>query len=187
MQTSGDLQSAVRVHDCPRSLGVCAAGAVSSSSSPLQATTAALLHNAMPKSENKDVLLIRMPPKSATLFPREWRGAASYKHARPFSKPASRGILRRMSHVASAHRYEGMHYRHSGRSGLKLPAISLGLWHNFGGVDAYETARSMLLRAFDLGITHFDLANNYGPPPGSAEETCGRVLKQDLHGHRDEL
>ena len=92
-----------------------------------------------------------------------------------------------MTHVAAAHRYAGMHYRHSGRSGLKLPAISLGLWHNFGGVDAYETARSMLLRAFDLGITHFDLANNYGPPPGSAEATLGRVLSEELHAYRDEL
>ncbi len=73
-----------------------------------------------------------------------------------------------MSHPASPNRYDGMHYRQSGRSGLKLPAISLGLWHNFGGVDAFETARELLLRAFDLGITHFDLANNYGPPPGSA-------------------
>jgi L-glyceraldehyde 3-phosphate reductase len=80
-----------------------------------------------------------------------------------------------------------MHYRQTGRSGLKLPAISLGLWHNFGGVDAFETARGLLLRAFDLGITHFDLANNYGPPPGSAEETLGRVLRGDLRGHRDEL
>jgi len=80
-----------------------------------------------------------------------------------------------------------MHYRHSGRSGLKLPAISLGLWHNFGGVDAYETARSMLLRSFDLGITHFDLANNYGPPPGSAEATLGRVLAEELRAYRDEL
>src|SRR3954464_2395395 len=126
MQTSGDLQSPVRVQDCPRSLGVCAAGAVSSSSSPLQATTAALMHNAMPKSENKDVLLIRMPPKSATLFPRERRGAASYKHASPLSKPGSRGILRRMAHVASAHRYKGVHDRQSGRSALKLRAISPG-------------------------------------------------------------
>jgi L-glyceraldehyde 3-phosphate reductase len=92
-----------------------------------------------------------------------------------------------MSHVASAHRYEGMHYRHSGRSGLKLPAISLGLWHNFGGLDTYETARSMLLCAFDLGITHFDLANNYGPPPGSAEATLGRVLADELRAYRDEL
>jgi L-glyceraldehyde 3-phosphate reductase len=80
-----------------------------------------------------------------------------------------------------------MRYNPSGRSGLKLPAISLGLWHNFGGVDTRETARDMLLRAFDLGITHFDLANNYGPPPGSAEETFGAVLDRDLRSHRDEL
>jgi L-glyceraldehyde 3-phosphate reductase len=84
-------------------------------------------------------------------------------------------------------RYSSMHYRRSGKSGLKLPAISLGLWHNFGGVDTLENSRSMLLRAFDLGITHFDLANNYGPPPGSAEETFGKILKSDLASYRDEL
>lgn len=84
-------------------------------------------------------------------------------------------------------RYETMRYNRTGRSGLKLPAISLGLWHNFGGVDPFSNGRAMLLRAFDLGITHFDLANNYGPPPGSAEETMGRVLRQDLAAYRDEL
>jgi L-glyceraldehyde 3-phosphate reductase len=80
-----------------------------------------------------------------------------------------------------------MRYNRSGRSGLKLPAISLGLWHNFGGVDVFENGRALLCRAFDLGITHFDLANNYGPPPGSAEEHLGRVLRQDLAPFRDEL
>jgi L-glyceraldehyde 3-phosphate reductase len=80
-----------------------------------------------------------------------------------------------------------MKYNRCGRSGLLLPAISLGLWHNFGGVDAFDNARSMVRRAFDLGITHFDLANNYGPPPGSAEETFGKILHEDLAGHRDEL
>ncbi len=84
-------------------------------------------------------------------------------------------------------RYELVPYRRCGRSGLKLPIISLGLWHNFGGVDAFENARAMTRRAFDLGITHFDLANNYGPPPGSAEETFGRILRRDLSGYRDEL
>jgi L-glyceraldehyde 3-phosphate reductase len=84
-------------------------------------------------------------------------------------------------------RYDTMTYRRSGRSGLLLPAISLGLWHNFGGVDRFEDARAIVRRAFDLGITHFDLANNYGPPPGSAEETFGRLLSEDLRGHRDEL
>jgi len=84
-------------------------------------------------------------------------------------------------------RYDEMEYARCGRSGLKLPRISLGLWHNFGGVDAIENARSMVWRAFDRGITHFDLANNYGPPPGSAEETFGRILRQDLDGFRDEL
>ena len=84
-------------------------------------------------------------------------------------------------------RYETMQYRRSGRSGLLLPAISLGLWHNFGGVDSFENCRTMLRRAFDLGITHFDLANNYGPPPGSAEENFGGVLKADFAGYRDEM
>ncbi len=92
-----------------------------------------------------------------------------------------------MSYTASSNRYDAMRYRRAGRSGLRLPAISLGLWHNFGGVDSFETARAMLLRAFDLGITHFDLANNYGPPPGSAEESMGRVLAGELRAHRDEL
>jgi L-glyceraldehyde 3-phosphate reductase len=84
-------------------------------------------------------------------------------------------------------RYQSMPYKRCGRSGLRLPAISLGLWHNFGGVDRLEDARAMLRRAFDLGVTHFDLANNYGPPPGSAEETFGRILREDLAAYRDEL
>ena len=84
-------------------------------------------------------------------------------------------------------RYDAMRYNRCGRSGLKLPAVSLGLWHNFGGVDTSENARAMVHRAFDLGITHFDLANNYGPPPGSAEETFGQILRQDLARYRDEL
>ena len=84
-------------------------------------------------------------------------------------------------------RYDTMPYERCGRSGLKLPPISLGLWHNFGGVDALENSREMALRAFDLGVTHFDLANNYGPPPGSAEENFGQILRQDLAPFRDEL
>ena len=92
-----------------------------------------------------------------------------------------------MSWMPSQSRYETMPYRRCGRSGLKLPAVSLGLWHNFGAVDRLENARQMLRRAFDLGITHFDAANNYGPPPGSAEESLGRVLADDLAGYRDEL
>ena len=83
-------------------------------------------------------------------------------------------------------RYEGMTYNRCGRSGLKLPAISLGLWHNFGGTSAFEDGRAMVRRAFELGITHFDLANNYGPPPGSAEESFGRVLATDLKPYRDD-
>lgn len=92
-----------------------------------------------------------------------------------------------MTTQPSDKRYETMRYRRCGRSGLLLPAVSLGLWHNFGGVDALENARALILRAFDLGITHFDLANNYGPPPGSAEENFGRILKQDLAAYRDEM
>lgn len=84
-------------------------------------------------------------------------------------------------------RYDTMPYERCGHSGLKLPPISLGLWHNFGGVDPASNSRKMALRAFDLGITHFDLANNYGPPPGSAEETFGKILRQDLAPYRDEL
>lgn len=84
-------------------------------------------------------------------------------------------------------RYDTMPYRRCGRSGLLLPAISLGLWHNFGDVMPLDNSRRMILRAFDLGITHFDLANNYGPSPGSAEETFGRILAEDLRGYRDEL
>ena len=90
-------------------------------------------------------------------------------------------------YVANDKRYDAMQYRRSGRSGIQLPAISLGLWHNFGGVDNFENSRAMLRRAFDLGITHFDLANNYGPPYGSAEETFGQILKKDFLPYRDEL
>jgi L-glyceraldehyde 3-phosphate reductase len=84
-------------------------------------------------------------------------------------------------------RYDRMTYRRSGASGVLLPLVSLGLWHNFGAVDPFEKSRASVRRAFDLGITHFDLANNYGPPPGSAERTFGKILKRDLAAHRDEL
>jgi len=92
-----------------------------------------------------------------------------------------------MPYQADEKRYDRDLYRRCGRRGLKLPAISLGLWHNFGGVDVFENGRAIVRRAFDLGITHFDLANNYGPPPGSAEENFGKILAQDLHPWRDEL
>ena len=92
-----------------------------------------------------------------------------------------------MTYSPSETRYQTMRYNRCGNSGVKLPAVSLGLWHNFGGVDVYENARAIVLHAFDLGITHFDLANNYGPPPGSAEENFGRMLRTDLLPHRDEL
>lgn len=90
-------------------------------------------------------------------------------------------------YLPSDTRYDRMRYERCGHSGLRLPAISLGLWHNFGGVDALENSRAMVRRAFDLGITHFDLANNYGPPPGSAEEAFGQILRHDLAPFRDEL
>src|SRR5450759_4730961 len=89
--------------------------------------------------------------------------------------------------MAYASRYDSMQYRRCGHSGLKLPAISLGLWQNFGGDHPFETSRAIVTRAFDLGVTHFDLANNYGPPYGSAEETFGRILRKDLAAYRDEL
>ncbi|RBL91343.1 L-glyceraldehyde 3-phosphate reductase [Chitinophaga flava] len=93
-----------------------------------------------------------------------------------------------MQYTPATDRYDAMIYNRCGRSGLQLPAVSLGLWHNFGSIDNYENGRSIIRRAFDKGITHFDLANNYGPVPGSAEENFGRILKQDFTGHlRDEL
>lgn len=92
-----------------------------------------------------------------------------------------------MSYKADKKRYDKMIYRRCGKSGLKLPAVSLGLWHNFGNVDNFESSREMILKSFDMGITHFDLANNYGPPPGSAELNFGKVFKSDLKKYRDEL
>jgi L-glyceraldehyde 3-phosphate reductase len=92
-----------------------------------------------------------------------------------------------VTYLASSQRYDTMTYRRSGNSGLRLPAISLGLWHNFGHERPLATQRDICLRAFDLGVTHFDLANNYGPPPGAAEENFGRILAGDLRPHRDEL
>ncbi len=92
-----------------------------------------------------------------------------------------------MSYTFQEDRYNKMQYRRSGRSGLKLPAVSLGLWHNFGDIDNQQNARDILRLAFDRGITHFDLANNYGPPAGSAEENFGRIFKHDFKDHRDEL
>ncbi len=92
-----------------------------------------------------------------------------------------------MTYLANSARYQDMEYRRCGKSGIKLPAVSLGLWHNFGDVDVLENFRNTLKLAFDSGITHFDLANNYGPPPGSAEENFGRILHQDFKAYRDEL
>ncbi|MBB5395673.1 L-glyceraldehyde 3-phosphate reductase [Mucilaginibacter sp. AK015] len=92
-----------------------------------------------------------------------------------------------MTYLPSKERYNKMQYRRCGKSGIKLPAVSLGLWHNFGHVDVMENFRSILHLAFDSGITHFDLANNYGPPPGSAETNFGKILKEDFSGYRDEM
>lgn len=92
-----------------------------------------------------------------------------------------------MDYIADDQRYSEMQYRRCGKSGIKLPEISLGLWHNFGHVDRFDVARQIVLRAFDKGITHFDLANNYGPPPGSAEENFGRIMQYDLAAYRDEM
>ena len=92
-----------------------------------------------------------------------------------------------MTYVADAKRYEAADFRRSGRSGVVLPPVSLGLWQNFGGVDVFETGRAVVRRAFDRGVTHFDLANNYGPPYGSAEENFGEILRKDLRGYRNEL
>jgi L-glyceraldehyde 3-phosphate reductase len=92
-----------------------------------------------------------------------------------------------MSYLASDSRYNSMTYNRVGRSGLKLPAISLGWWYNFGGLDVFENGRAIARRAFDMGVTHFDLANNYGPPPGSAEENFGKLYAQDFRPYRDEL
>ena len=92
-----------------------------------------------------------------------------------------------MSYLPSEERYSKMKYNRVGKSGLLLPAISLGFWNNFGGIDVFENSREMVLKSFDMGITHFDLANNYGPPSGSVEETFGKILKDDLKKYRDEL
>ena len=90
-------------------------------------------------------------------------------------------------YTPSPNRYDSMTYNHAGESGLKLPAISLGFWQNFGDTTPYDTMRRIVFTAFDNGITHFDLANNYGPEPGSAEKNCGRLLHEYFHHHRDEL
>src|SRR6201996_3362704 len=93
----------------------------------------------------------------------------------------------RMSYVPNEKRYDGAQFRRCGRSGIVLPPVSLGLWQNFGGADVFETGRAVVRRAFDRGVTHFDLANNYGPPYGSAEENFGQILRKDFRGHRNEL
>src|SRR5215218_9159757 len=104
--------------------------------------------------------------------------------ARPAKRPRT---IVNVTYAPATERYDRMSYRRSGRSGLQLPAISLGLWHDFGGDRPYEASRAILRRAFDRGVTHIDLANNYGPPYGSAEETFGKALRDDLRPFRDEL
>jgi L-glyceraldehyde 3-phosphate reductase len=96
-------------------------------------------------------------------------------------------MIMEKTYIAAPDRYTKMEYRRCGRSGIKLPAISLGLWHNFGSIDRYENYNAIALAAFDAGITHFDLANNYGPVPGSAETNFGRIIRESLHPHRDEM
>jgi L-glyceraldehyde 3-phosphate reductase len=117
---------------------------------------------------------------------------AELDHPRPLTAPPKDEIFPKtpfsMSHTPAPTRYDQPSlYRTCGRSGLKLPALSLGLWHNFGSVDDFSNSRSLILRSFDLGITHFDLANNYGPPPGSAEQVFGKILHANLEAYRDEL
>jgi L-glyceraldehyde 3-phosphate reductase len=102
-------------------------------------------------------------------------------------KSLTSSIQYKMTYLPSSSRYQNMQYRRCGKSGLKLPVMSLGLWHNFGYVNNFENSRNLIKTAFDHGITHFDLANNYGPPPGAAEEVFGRILKQDFNGYRDEM
>src|SRR6185312_3898056 len=116
-------------------------------------------------------------------------GAGSGAVGHPTPAPSRRSTLgwQTVTYVAADNRYESLRYRRCGRSGLLLPPLSLGLWHNFGGERPLETQRAIVRRAFDLGITHFDLANNYGPPYGSAEENFGRLLSTDLGPYRDEL
>ena len=92
-----------------------------------------------------------------------------------------------MEYQALSSRYQDMKYRRCGKSGIQLPEISLGLWHNFGNTDRFDVGRQIILSAFDRGITHFDLANNYGPPPGSAEQNFGRMMQNDLRPYRDEM
>src|SRR3974377_2186512 len=124
----------------------------------------------------------RPPPRGGAPV---WAGGV----ARPTRGAGGMRGLRMSDEVYAARpdRYDRAHYRRCGRSGLLLPAVSLGLWQNFGGLDSFETGRAVLRRAFDRGVTHFDLANNYGPPPGAAEEGFGRVLHSDFSAHRDEL
>jgi L-glyceraldehyde 3-phosphate reductase len=127
-------------------------------------------------------ILYRDTPLKLKRFYFDENGSSRY----PFMKD---NLLRshKVKYKPAENRYDKMKYNRCGQSGLKLPAVSLGLWHNFGDVDDFETGRSIVRRAFDLGITHFDLANNYGPPPGSAENNFGKILKQDLKPYRDEM
>src|SRR5215831_63785 len=119
-----------------------------------------------------------LPAARGPILPGPGRGATG---------PRTGERLASMTYIAAGDRYDDGHYRRCGRSGVKLPEVSLGLWQNFGDESPIETQRAILRRAFDLGVTHFDLANNYGPPYGSAELNFGRIMREDLHPYRDEL
>src|SRR6266508_6030677 len=146
----------------------------------------ALARRRTESDDHSNVFMSGRPGSSVTSPPRE---ASSRDTARSFSYDVILGSRRfpSMSYVPDSKRYDSMQYRRVGRSGLRLPAISLGLWHNFGHDRPLDTQRAIIRRAFDVGVTHFDLANNYGPPYGSAEENFGRILATDLRGYRDEL
>jgi len=137
-------------------------------------------------NENKGIKRKQIGKYSTHNFARVGGGTVAFRF-RITSESLSLLKTKTMRYLPSAKRYESMQYSYCGKNGLKLPRLSLGLWHNFGGVDVFENGRAMIRAAFDAGITHFDLANNYGPPPGSAEENFGRVLKEDLSAYRDEL
>src|SRR6187455_267875 len=133
-----------------------------------------------------DSMAGQAPPNGSSCRP----GSSSADQARSghaYRLEPSQPEEHRMTYVPAPARYDDIEYRRSGRSGLRLPAISLGLWQNFGETTASETQRAIIRRAFDLGVTHFDLANNYGPPAGAAETNFGRILAEDLASHRNEL
>ena len=126
-------------------------------------------------------------PKPERLIPCEILCPGRLRYHLALKSSEEKKEIKRMSYVPNAKRYDGAQFRRCGRSGIVLPPVSLGLWQNFGGVDVFETGRAVVRRAFDRGVTHFDLANNYGPPYGSAEENFGEILRKDFRDHRNEL